>query len=99
MGEVIAEYPTAVAAASLACLVSTMALAFCVSTIGNWRHHRELKGEYEHRPSEFPPQLLPPFPVDSPLEQCPHCQYNLTGNVSGTCPECGKVLHAEPGSP
>jgi hypothetical protein len=20
---------------------------------------------------------------------CPHCGYNLTGNVSGTCPECG----------
>lgn len=21
--------------------------------------------------------------------QCQHCGYNLTGNVSGTCPECG----------
>ena len=20
---------------------------------------------------------------------CPHCGYNLTGNVSGVCPECG----------
>ncbi len=22
--------------------------------------------------------------------RCPFCDYNLTGNVSGTCPECGK---------
>lgn len=21
--------------------------------------------------------------------QCPYCDYDLTGNVSGTCPECG----------
>lgn len=27
--------------------------------------------------------LPPPWPV------CKHCDYNLTGNVSGTCPECG----------
>jgi hypothetical protein len=23
---------------------------------------------------------------------CAHCGYNLTNNVSGTCPECGKLL-------
>lgn len=23
---------------------------------------------------------------------CDHCDYNLTGNVSGTCPECGKTV-------
>jgi hypothetical protein len=23
---------------------------------------------------------------------CGHCGYNLTGNVSGICPECGKAL-------
>lgn len=27
---------------------------------------------------------------------CLHCGYDLTGNVSGVCPECGKpVLRAE----
>jgi len=26
----------------------------------------------------------PPWPV------CPKCDYNLTGNVSGICPECGE---------
>ena len=25
---------------------------------------------------------------------CPKCSYNLTGNVSGTCPECGSALAA-----
>ena len=24
---------------------------------------------------------------------CPFCSYNLTGNVSGTCPECGRVIN------
>ena len=23
---------------------------------------------------------------------CPKCTYNLTGNVSGTCPECGTPI-------
>lgn len=23
---------------------------------------------------------------------CPHCSYNLTGNVSGVCPECGTAI-------
>ncbi|MBN1513182.1 MAG: hypothetical protein JXB13_14295 [Phycisphaerae bacterium] len=27
-----------------------------------------------------------------PLGHCQHCGYNLTGNLSGVCPECGKQL-------
>lgn len=27
--------------------------------------------------------------------QCPHCGYNLTGNVSGICPECGNTTPEE----
>ena len=23
---------------------------------------------------------------------CPNCEYNLTGNISGICPECGKSI-------
>lgn len=29
-------------------------------------------------------------PIDSLF--CSHCNYDLTGNVSGVCPECGKSL-------
>ncbi len=25
-------------------------------------------------------------------DKCPHCEYNLTGNTSGRCPECGWKL-------
>lgn len=25
---------------------------------------------------------------------CPGCGYNLTGNVSGICPECGKAIES-----
>ncbi len=34
-----------------------------------------------------------PTPKDIPL--CPRCGYNLTGNVSGICPECGRPLVKE----
>jgi hypothetical protein len=27
-----------------------------------------------------------------PPHCCQHCGYNLTGNVSGTCPECGEAV-------
>jgi hypothetical protein len=27
---------------------------------------------------------------------CPNCAYNLTGNTSGVCPECGKAVPVEP---
>ncbi len=28
----------------------------------------------------------------SPPGHCPKCRYNLTGNTSGTCPECGSLV-------
>src|ERR1044071_4354945 len=27
---------------------------------------------------------------------CPNCGYDLTGNISGICPECGTEIHARP---
>jgi len=30
-----------------------------------------------------------------PKDKCLSCGYNLTGNVSGVCPECGAPLHDE----
>jgi len=37
------------------------------------------------------------FPVHKPMGEphCPHCNYDLTGNVSGTCPECGEPKNPE----
>lgn len=30
-----------------------------------------------------------------PLGHCRHCGYNLTGNISGVCPECGQTIGEE----
>lgn len=29
------------------------------------------------------------------VRNCAACNYDLTGNLSGTCPECGRAIHAE----
>ncbi|MDM8005534.1 MAG: hypothetical protein QUV05_05210 [Phycisphaerae bacterium] len=34
-----------------------------------------------------------------PLGHCPKCGYNLTGNVSGVCPECGEAISDMSGTP
>ena len=33
-----------------------------------------------------------------PPGHCQHCGYNLTGNVSGVCPECGEACKPEAGA-
>lgn len=33
-----------------------------------------------------------PEPGRERAGRCWHCNYNLTGNVSGVCPECGRAL-------
>ncbi|RJP32468.1 MAG: hypothetical protein C4547_13800 [Phycisphaerales bacterium] len=30
-----------------------------------------------------------------PPNECGHCGYDLTGNVSGRCPECGRAVERE----
>ncbi|HEY8747953.1 MAG TPA: hypothetical protein VIM11_08265 [Tepidisphaeraceae bacterium] len=38
------------------------------------------------------------FPAKYIPGQCPRCSYNLTGNTSGVCPECGRAIaHSQPG--
>lgn len=34
-------------------------------------------------------------PMFDPCRRCTTCGYNLTGNVSGVCPECGTAIRAE----
>ena len=36
--------------------------------------------------------VLWPAPKRYPAHCCPQCGYNLTGNVSGVCPECGEAV-------
>jgi hypothetical protein len=33
-----------------------------------------------------------------PQGHCPKCRYNLTGNTSGVCPECGTAIPAKVGT-
>ena len=38
------------------------------------------------------PNRFGPDPKARPLNQCPTCFYDLTGNTSGRCPECGNQM-------
>ena len=33
------------------------------------------------------------------LHSCTKCQYDLTANTSGTCPECGTIVTTDPAEP
>lgn len=46
-----------------------------------WARTRVLQKKYAHQP---------PFDIRGLL--CTKCGYNLTGNVSGRCPECGQTI-------
>lgn len=30
--------------------------------------------------------------ITGPTTRCPNCEYELYGNISGVCPECGRVI-------
>jgi len=41
------------------------------------------------------PAIAMLFRKDRDTGKCPHCRYDLTGNQSGICPECGQATPAE----
>ncbi len=88
-GEFIKEHATGVAAAGLAGILSAGLLASGIAVVANARHHRRIIADYEHRPTELPPQPAAPAPPIEPPSHCASCGYDLTGNESGVCPECG----------
>ncbi|HVP12092.1 MAG TPA: hypothetical protein VMV94_13005, partial [Phycisphaerae bacterium] len=50
-----------------------------------WARTKVILKKHAHRP---------PFDIRGIL--CTNCGYNLTGNVSGRCPECGRAIPAAP---
>lgn len=88
----VSKHPLGIAAAYLAGLTSMFVLAVLTALIGNFRHSRRIRAAYDFQPTEFPPQPAPAIEEPTIPERCPKCDYNLTGNLSGTCPECGSVF-------
>jgi hypothetical protein len=43
----------------------------------------------------MPPDDTPPPKLDDEQIYCPACGYNLTGNLTGQCSECGSFFHRE----
>lgn len=89
LGDFVTRHPTGVAAALLAGVIFTGLLSSGIAVIANARHHHRIRAEYEHEPSEFPPHPTAKRPPVEPPSECTSCGYNLTGNESGVCPECG----------
>jgi predicted Zn-ribbon and HTH transcriptional regulator len=86
--DVVSEFPTGIAAALATILISTAIVAIVVAIVGNWRHHRKIKSQFEHAPRAYRPS--PPEPSESlPPAMCSKCGYDLKANISGVCPECG----------
>jgi hypothetical protein len=38
-------------------------------------------------------------PIDRGRSLCPRCSYDLTGNTTGVCPECGAAVQCAPSEP
>lgn len=59
-----------------------------LSSVHRWYWKCGRCGErFRGRPEEKVPSLHIPH--------CPQCGYNLTANVSGKCPECGRAIGSE----
>jgi hypothetical protein len=89
LGAFIADHPTGAALASVVSSGSILILACGFSIAGNWRARRRIRAEFEHEPTDFPPQ--PEVKKPTPTH-CPACSYDLRGNESGKCPECGQNI-------
>ena len=89
---IVEQYSMVVAAAALAAVVLLLVVAGVAACIGNWHLHRRIKSEYKYAPEGFAPAPEPePTPKQRPAN-CEKCGYDLTGNVSGVCPECGEKI-------
>lgn len=91
LGEIVQQHSTGIAVASTVGVFLATILGISMSVVGNWRHHRKIQAKHDYEPTEFPPQP-PPTEVQMLRSECSQCGYNLTGNVSGGCPECGQPV-------
>ena len=59
-----------------------------------WRHPLTILTAYVTYFTIFTLYLLLSRPLHRPNDHltCPTCRYDLTGNTSGTCPECGSPI-------
>jgi len=46
-------------------------------------------------PIGFTLASMPTLPRHRSRTHCTQCKYNMRGNESGICPECGHVMHAD----
>lgn len=96
----VERHPTGVTITCLLGLALLVPVCFITAWVANHRERRRVLQSFEHEPTEFPPQ---PPPEEPPSKErptaCPTCEYSLTGNTTGVCPECGTRVWDPPIEP
>ena len=88
------EHSVGLASAVTVGVLLMITMATLISLVSNWRFRGKIKSQFEHRATELPPMPDVPETQVDPPGSCPKCDYDLTGNISGVCPECGTNIGA-----
>ena len=85
----IEQHSMGVASAAIACIFLMSLTAVGISVVSNWHRRRRIRSKFEYSPTEFSSRGVSLKERMRESDSCQTCSYDLSGNNSGRCPECG----------